>query len=57
MKTLDWVKHYKQMNLITNVTQRFTMSPNLVVELKCTAFKAFITTKIYYFFKYDETII
>ncbi len=45
MKTLNCVKHYKQMNLITNVAQRFTMSPNLVVDLKCTTFKTFITTK------------
>jgi hypothetical protein len=43
MEMLNWVKDSKQMNLITNVAKRFTISPNLFVELKCTTFEAFTT--------------
>jgi hypothetical protein len=32
-------------NLITNATKRFTMLPNPIVELECTTFETFITTK------------
>jgi hypothetical protein len=33
------------MNVTTNVGKGFTISPNLVVEPKCTTFEAFTTTK------------
>jgi hypothetical protein len=43
--TLDWVKDSTQMNVMKNIRKRFTISPNLVVELKCTTFEVFTTTK------------
>jgi hypothetical protein len=41
MEMLEWIQNSRQMNLITNVAKRFTMSPNLVVQHKCTTFEAF----------------
>lgn len=43
MEMLDGVKHSRQMELITIVAKRFTIWPNLAVELECTTFKAFTT--------------
>jgi hypothetical protein len=45
MEMQNWVKDYKQMNLITNVAKRFTISPNPFIEPKCATFEAFTTTK------------
>jgi len=41
MEMLDWVKDCRQMNLITNVAKKFTMSPNPIVKIK--PFEAFTT--------------
>jgi hypothetical protein len=43
MEMLDGVRDSRQMELITNVAKRFTIWPKLVVEPKCTTFKAFTT--------------
>jgi hypothetical protein len=43
MEMLDWVKDCRQMNLITNVAKKFTMSPNPIVKIKCTTFEIFTT--------------
>ncbi len=43
MEMLDWVKDCRQMNLITNVAKKFTMSPNSIVNINCTTFEAFTT--------------
>jgi hypothetical protein len=44
METLVWVEDSKH-NLITHATKRFTMSPNPIVQIECTTFEAFTTTK------------
>jgi hypothetical protein len=43
MEMLDGVRDSRQIELITNVAKRFTISPNLVVEPACTTFEAFTT--------------
>jgi hypothetical protein len=43
MEMLNWVKDFRQINLITNVAKMFTISSNLVVENECTTFEALIT--------------
>jgi hypothetical protein len=45
MEMQNWVRESKQINFITNVAKRFTISPNPFVEPKCATFKAVTTTK------------
>jgi hypothetical protein len=41
MEMLDGLRDLRQMELITNVAKRFTISPNLVVEPECATFETF----------------